>query len=67
MLPVIISEGAANLRRYFATHAVRFYVEPDQIIQFQVATYGDAGQASCFVTGYFLEPPFDPPVLMDSV
>ena len=54
MLPVLIST-AFNLRRYFATHAVRFYVEAGQSIQFQVATTGDAGEGSCYVSGYYLD------------
>ncbi|MBV9777134.1 MAG: hypothetical protein JO143_08805 [Acetobacteraceae bacterium] len=54
MLPALIST-AFNLRRYFATHAVRFYVEPGNSIQFQVATTGDAGQALCYVSGYYID------------
>jgi hypothetical protein len=54
MLPALIST-AFNLRRYYATHAVRFYVEPGDSIQFQVATTGDAGQAVCYVSGYYID------------
>jgi len=55
MIPALITDGVDNLKRYFATHAVRFYVESGQSIQFQVATSGDAGQGTCFVSGYFLD------------
>jgi len=54
MLPSLISTAFA-LRRYFATHAVRFYVEAGDSIQFQVATTGDAGEAVCYVSGYYLD------------
>lgn len=55
MIPAIITDGVFNLKRYYATHAIRFYVNPGESIQFQVATTGDAGQATCFVSGYFLD------------
>lgn len=55
MIPTLITDGAFNLKRYYATHAIRFYVEAGDSIQFQVATTGDAGQAACFVSGYFLD------------
>jgi hypothetical protein len=55
MIPALITDGVDNLKRYFATHAIRFYVESGQSIQFQVATSGDAGQGTCFVSGYFLD------------
>jgi hypothetical protein len=55
MNPAVISDGPFNLRRYYATHAIRFYVEAGDTIQFQVATTGDAGQAVCSVSGYFLD------------
>jgi hypothetical protein len=55
MIPALISDGPFNLRRYYATHSIRFYVEAGDTIQFQVATTGDAGQASCSVSGYFLD------------
>ncbi len=55
MIPSLITDGPFNLRRYYATHAIRFYVEAGQSMQFQVATVGDAGQASCSVSGYFLD------------
>jgi hypothetical protein len=55
MIPALIPDGVFNLKRYYATHAIRFYVESGQSIQFQVATTGDAGQATCFVSGYFLD------------
>jgi len=55
MIPVLITDGVFNLKRYYATHAIRFYVEPGDSIQFQVATTGDAGQAICYVSGYFLD------------
>jgi hypothetical protein len=55
MIPTLISDGVFNLKRYYATHAIRFYIEPGGIIQFQVATTGDAGQAVCYVSGYFLD------------
>jgi hypothetical protein len=55
MIPAVISDGPFNLRRYYATHAIRFYVEAGETIQFQVATTGDAGQATCYVSGYFLD------------
>ena len=55
MIPALITDGVDNLKRYFATHAVRFYVESGQSIQFQVATSGDAGHGTCFVSGYFLD------------
>jgi hypothetical protein len=54
MLPALIST-AFNLRQYFATHAVRFYVEAGLSIQFQVATTGDAGEATCYISGYYLD------------
>src|ERR1700722_7702559 len=47
MTPAGISDGPFQLRRYYATHSIRFYVEAGQSIQFQVATTGDAGQAVC--------------------
>jgi hypothetical protein len=55
MIPALITDGVDNLKRYFATHAIRFYVEAGQSIQFQVATPGDAGQGTCFVSGYFMD------------
>jgi hypothetical protein len=55
MIPAVISDGPFNVRRYYATHAIRFYVEAGDSIQFQVATTGDAGQALCCVSGYFLD------------
>jgi hypothetical protein len=55
MIPAVISDGPFSLRRYYATHAIRFYVEAGDTIQFQVATTGDAGQATCYVSGYFLD------------
>jgi hypothetical protein len=55
MIPALISDNAFNLKRYYATHAIRFYVEEGDSIQFQVATTGDAGQAACYVSGYFLD------------
>jgi hypothetical protein len=55
MIPAAISDGPYNLRRYYATHAIRFYVEAGENIQFQVATAGDSGQASCHISGYFLD------------
>ncbi len=55
MIPALITDGVFNLKRYYATHAIRFYVNPGESIQFQVATTGDAGQATCFVSGYFLD------------
>jgi hypothetical protein len=55
MIPQLITDGPFGLRRYYATHAIRFYVESGQVIQFQVATTGDAGEAVCSVSGYFLD------------
>ena len=55
MIPALITDGVFNLKRYYATHAIRFYVESGESIQFQVATTGDDGQATCFVSGYFLD------------
>jgi hypothetical protein len=55
MIPTLITGDVFNLRRYYATHAVRFYVEAGNSIQFQVATTGDAGSATCYVSGYFLD------------
>jgi hypothetical protein len=55
MIPALITDGVFNLKRYYATHAIRFYVESGQLIQFQVATTCDAGHATCFVSGYFLD------------
>jgi len=55
MIPALISDGAFNLKRYYATHAIRFYVDAGQSIQFQVATTGDAGAGNCYVSGYFLD------------
>jgi hypothetical protein len=55
MISALITDGVFNLKRYYATHAIRFYVNPGESIQFQVATTGDAGQATCFVSGYFLD------------
>jgi hypothetical protein len=66
LIPVVITDGPFNLRRYYATHAVRFYVDPGESIQFQVATYGDAGQAGCCISGYFLDPPFHSSVYLSS-
>lgn len=55
MIPALITDGVFGLRRYYATHAIRFYVESGDSIQFQVATTGDAGQGTCNVSGYFLD------------
>jgi hypothetical protein len=55
MIPSLITDGPFQLRRYYATHAVRFYVEAGGSIQFQVATTGDAGEATCYVSGYLLD------------
>ena len=55
MIPALIGDGASGFRRYFATHAIRFYVESGDSIQFQVGTYGDAGEAACYISGYFLD------------
>jgi hypothetical protein len=55
MIPSLITDGVFNLRRYYATHAIRFYVEAGNSIQFQVATTGDARQAVCNISGYFLD------------
>ena len=55
MIPALITDGVFGLRRYYATHAIRFYVESGDSIQFQVATTGDAGQGTCYVSGYFLD------------
>jgi hypothetical protein len=55
MISSLITDGPFQLRRYYATHAVRFYVEAGDSIQFQVATTGDAGEATCYVSGYLLD------------
>jgi hypothetical protein len=55
MIPTLVSDKAFNLKRYYATHSTRFYVEAGQSIQFQVATTGDAGEAVCYVSGYLLD------------
>jgi hypothetical protein len=55
MIPVLVTDGVFGLKRYYATHAIRFYVESGNSIQFQVATTGDAGQALCYVSGYLLD------------
>jgi hypothetical protein len=55
MIPALISDGPYNIRNYAATHAIRFYVESGNSIQFQACTVGDAGQAVCYVSGYFLD------------
>jgi hypothetical protein len=55
MIPTLVTDKAFNLKRYYATHSIRFYVEAGQSIQFQVATTGDAGQAVCYVSGYLLD------------
>jgi hypothetical protein len=55
MIPTLISDGPDNIRNYAATHAIRFYVESGNSIQFQACTVGDAGQAVCYVSGYFLD------------
>jgi hypothetical protein len=55
LIPTLVTDGPFKLRRYYATHAVRFYVEPGQSVQFQVATTGDAGEATCFLSGYLLD------------
>ena len=55
MIPALITDGVFGLRRYYATHAIRFYVESGDSIQFQVATTGDAGQGTCYVSGYLLD------------
>jgi hypothetical protein len=54
MLANLVST-AFNLKRYYATHSICFYVEAGQSIQFQVATTGDAGEATCYVSGYYLD------------
>ena len=43
MIPALITDNVFSLKRYYATHAIRFYVEEGNSIQFQVATTGDAG------------------------
>ena len=54
--PIIISDGPFNLRRYYADDIrSASYVEAGQSIQFQVATVGDGGEATCFVSGYLLD------------
>jgi hypothetical protein len=55
MIPHLITDGPFKLRRYYATHAIRFYIEPGHTLQFQVATTGDSGQAHCWVSGYLLD------------
>lgn len=55
MIPALITDGAFGFKRYSATHAIRLYVDSGQSIQFQVATTGDAGEATCYVSGYFLD------------
>ena len=55
MIPALITDNVFNLKGYYATHSIRFYVEANQSIQFQVATTGDAGVAVCFVSGYLLD------------
>jgi hypothetical protein len=55
MIPSLITDGPFNLKRYYATHAIRFYVEAGNKIQFQVATTGAPGQAVCYLSGYFLD------------
>jgi hypothetical protein len=55
MIPSLITDGPFDLKRYFATHSIRFYVEAGQTIQFQVATTGAPGEASCSISGYLLD------------
>lgn len=53
LVPTLVHDGAYDLRQYYATHAVRFYVEPGDTIQFHVNTVGGGGEATCWVSGYF--------------
>jgi hypothetical protein len=39
----------------YATHAVRFYVESGDSLQFLVNTVGGGGEATCWISGYFLD------------
>ena len=55
LTPTLVSSHAFNLNRYYATQSVRFYVEPGQSIEFQVATTGAPGEAVCYIGGYFLD------------
>ena len=55
MVPNLVTDGPFKLRRYYATHAIRFYVEAGDTLQFQVATTGASGQASCSVSGDLLD------------
>jgi hypothetical protein len=54
MIPVLVSDGPFNLRRYVATHSIRFYAEAGRSLQFQVASVGAHCQATCSVSGYLL-------------
>jgi len=55
MIPALITDGPFNLRRYFATHSIRFYIETGQSLQFQVSPVGASCEATCYVSGYFLD------------
>jgi hypothetical protein len=55
MIPVIVSDGPFNLRRYFSTHSIRFYADAGRSLQFQVASVGAPCEATCYVSGYLLD------------
>ena len=53
MIPKLISDGPFDLRVYYSTHAIRFYVESGGSIQFAVSTTGVGGEGTCYISGYF--------------
>ena len=54
MIPALISDGAFNLKRYYATKAIRSRtLMQDNPFSFKWLP-GDAGEANCYVSGYFL-------------
>jgi hypothetical protein len=55
LVPTLTNDGAYDLRQYYATHAVRFYVESGDSLQFLVNTVGGGGEATCWISGYFLD------------
>jgi len=55
MIPILITDGPFNLRQYYATHSIRFYVEAGASLQFQVSPVGAPCEATCYVSGYFLD------------
>ena len=55
LIPTFVGDGPDGVRRFCATHVIRFYVESGQSLEFDVSTVGAAGAAVCSVSGYYLD------------